>query len=254
MHASHTADGSSLTSPYDSASGHQSTWITEERVGKMRKRLNGLKSSAEHLIEHMQQPAIDKDTLQEIHEHMDFMDAQISHFHASVENVASKWHRSHAMAITQMGDTLPMGLVVPVVIDCFVDGFLIGVSVALSPKAGFILAFANCLEMAFLGMAYSTRLVKCTGSTLFMRYLALYSPPVLMCLSAGLGAQLGTLSEAVPAVFVGFVAFGVVALLFLVCNELLIEARNAQGEEERWWISIMIFAGIYVVLMVSHSL
>lgn len=53
---------------------------------------------------------------------------------------------------TEEGDTLPIGLVVPVTIDCFVDGFLIGVSVAVSRKAAFILAAANCMEMAFLGM------------------------------------------------------------------------------------------------------
>ena len=61
------------------------------------------------------------------------------------------------------GDKVPYGLVVPVIMDCFTDGFLIGVAVALSFKAGIILGAANCLEMSFLGMAYSTRLVKCTG-------------------------------------------------------------------------------------------
>jgi hypothetical protein len=52
--------------------------------------------------------------------------------------------------------------------------------------------------------------------------------------------------------FIAFVAFGVVALLFLVCNELLIEARNAQGEDEKWWISLCIFAGVYVVLLADR--
>lgn len=40
-----------------------SGWITEERVVKMRKRLNGLKNSAAHLLEHIREPNIDKDTL-----------------------------------------------------------------------------------------------------------------------------------------------------------------------------------------------
>lgn len=48
------------------------------------------------------------------------------------------------------------------------------------------------------------------------------------------------------------VAFGTVALLFLVCNELLIEAREAQGEDERWYISIMVFVGVYIVIMLDH--
>eukprot|EP01034_Spumella_vulgaris_P025457 gene25457-31921_t len=244
-------DGDCVIASMQSAS---SFWMSKERVKVMRRRLCDLKSSAEHLIEHIQQPSIDKQALQEMHIHMDIMDAQIEHFHASVETAASRWHRDRIMPLTSLGDTLPMGLVVPVVVDCFVDGLLIGVSVALSSKAGIILAAANCLEMAFLGMAYSTRLVKCTGSSQGTRLIALYAPPLLMFLSAGLGALLGDLSQAIPAVFVGFVAFGVVSLLFLVCNELLIEARNAQGEDERWWISIQTFIGVYVVLMLSHVL
>lgn len=59
---------------------------------------------------------------------------------------------------------MPYGLVVPVALDCFTDGFLIGVAVALSFHAGVILGAANCLEMSFLGMAYAARLFKCTGN------------------------------------------------------------------------------------------
>ncbi len=69
----------------------------------------------------------------------------------------------------------------------------------------------------------------------------MYAPPVVMFFSAGLGAMLAF----------DVVAF-VVALLFLVCNELLIEAKNAQGEDEKWWISLCIFLGIYMVLIVNQ--
>ena len=101
-------------------------------------------------------------------------------------------------------------------------------------------------------MAYSSRLIKCTGASLLSRNIATYVPPILMFLSAGIGAALASAAAGAPVVFIAFVAFGVVALLFLVCNELLIEAREAQGEEERWWISVMVFAGIYIVLMLNH--
>ena len=66
------------------------------------------------------------------------------------------------------------------------------------------------------------------------------------------GAAIGGAATGEPIIFVAFVSFGVVALLFLVCNELLIEAKNAQGDEEKWWISIMVFLGIFVVLMLNH--
>ena len=48
-----------------------------------------------------------------------------------------------------------------------------------------------------------------------------------MLAGAVIGAAIGDASKATPAVFTGFVAFGVVALLFLVTHELLIEAHEA---------------------------
>jgi len=48
--------------------------------------------------------------------------------------------------------------------------------------------------------------------------------------------------------FTGFVAFGVVALLFLVTHELLIEAHESTKESEVMWISMIFFLGIYIVV------
>ena len=187
-----------------------------------------------------------------MHAHMATMGRQIIKFHDIVESNASKWRRNCSLPQTQIGDRLPVNLILPVTVDCFVDGFLIGVSVAISPKAGFILAVANCFEMSFLGMAYASRLVKCTGASVLSRNLALYGPPVIMFLAAGVGALMAHTVKHIPMIFIAFVALGVVALLFLVCNELLIEAKNAQGEDEKWWISICIFLGIYMVLIVNQ--
>lgn len=214
-----------------------------------------MRYTVEHLLEHIApDQQIDKDVLHEMRVHMDDMDGQISLFHAQIEQSASKWKRSHQLVATHEGDKLPMGLVLPVIMDCFVDGFLMGISTSISLQAGYILGFANSLEMAFLGMAYAARLVKCTGSSYKARVAALYGPPLLMFVSAGVGASIGDATRQITALFIGMVAFGAVALLFLVCNELLIEAREAQGEDERWWISIMVFVGIYLVLMMDHVL
>jgi hypothetical protein len=40
----------------------------------------------------------------------------------------------------------------------------------------------------------------------------------------------------------------------LVCNELLIEAHEAHEADEKWWITVQIFAGIYLVLMTEDLL
>ena len=142
-----------------------------------------------------------------------------------------------------------MGLLLPVIVDSIVDGFLIGLSVALSPKAGYILSGANCLEMSFLGMALTVRVMKCTGSSELVRNLSIVAPPFIMLLASTLGALVGMIVLDHHVFFVIFVSFGVVALLFLVCNELLIEAKSIQGDEEIWWITCMIFVGIYLVLI-----
>jgi zinc transporter ZupT len=228
-----------------------SQWVTEERKAQIRKGVAGLRFTAEYLLEHIHEQAIDTKTLHEMRIHMDYMDKQIHYFHEHIENAASKWRRRQLLE-TQEGDYLPMGLVLPVLMDCWVDGFLIGISVAINLQAGIILGFANCLEMGFLGMAYATRLVKCTGSSWTARTVALYGPPLVMLFAAGIGAMIGEVTRSLPALFIGMVAFGSVALLFLVCNELLIEAKETQGEEERWWISIMVFVGVYLVLMIDH--
>lgn len=133
----------------------------------------------------------------------------------------------------------------------FVDGFLIGVACALSRRAGWILALANCLEMAFLGMAVSMRVRKCTGSSSFVRYACIVVPPFIMLGATVLGAVVGSISKLYPVLFVTFVAFGVIALLYLVFNELLVEAREAQEGDIRWWVTAVVFVGIYVVLMMD---
>lgn len=249
-----TTSAGAISSLHPSSPPKSSNWVTEDRKLVMKKKLVKIKHIVAHLVEHIDEPMIDKHVLHEMYEHMTAMDRQIEKFHNIIESSASKWRRNSALPQTQIGDKLPFNLILPVTIDCFVDGFLIGVSVAISPKAGFILASANCFEMSFLGMAYASRLVKCTGTSALRRNLALYGPPVVMFFAAGLGSLMASAVRHIPMIFVAFVAFGVVALLFLVCNELLIEAKNAQGEEEKWWISICIFAGIYMVLIINQLL
>jgi phage shock protein A len=58
---------------------------TDAKRIQLKGRLNGLKATATHLVEHIKEAVIDKDTLQEIHEHMEHMDIQLSSFHSSVE-------------------------------------------------------------------------------------------------------------------------------------------------------------------------
>lgn len=203
--------------------------LSEDQKLDMNSKLKDLKGKIAHLVDHLSEEQIDTSTLQEIHDHMDEVTECLDQFHHSVETSAFKWRRTRHFPETSLGEKIPMKLFMPVLIDSFVDGFLIGVTCGLAPRAGLILGFANCLEMAFLGMALAARVSKCTGSPLFLRNAAIAVPPIVMFIASGLGAAIGSATTAIPIVFISFVAFGVVALLFLVCNELLIEAKEAQG-------------------------
>lgn len=152
--------------------------LTLERKVAMKKRLRNLQLIVEHVIEHISEihneksegesmvgltSGLDVSLLREIHAHMDQMEREIKSFHDSVAKVNQRWrrHLHRPLPVVEVGDKLPAGLIVPVTLDCFVDGFMIGIACALSPPAGIILGAANCLEMSFLGMAYSTRITKC---------------------------------------------------------------------------------------------
>ena len=90
------------------------------------------------------------------------------------------------------------------------------------PPVGIILGVANTLEMSFLGMAYTTRIMKCTGSSSTLRLLSTYIPPLIMFAASGFGGWMVESGQFIgnPAIFIGFVAFAVVLLLALV-NDLL---------------------------------
>lgn len=233
-------------------------WVTDTKKLQIKGRLTGLRATAQHLVGHIQEANVDDETLVEMHEHMEHMDLQLSSFHEQVENAAAKWRRSRptSMASTHTGDKVPFSLVIPVVFDCFLDGMLIGVACCLSPAGGIILGVANSLEMIFLGIAYATRLAKCTGSSEDYRSVITYFPPFFIFLGAGLGGWVADASslDHHPALFVGYTAFVAVILMALVCGELLVQAKEAQGESTTWWVNSFILVGVYGVLVTDRAI
>lgn len=222
-------------------------------------RLGNLNAITDHIIEHIQEDVVDKALIKELYDHMGEMETQITKFHSSVCDIGNRWVRkgrsARSLPVVEEGDSIPVNLVIPVVIDCFVDGFLIGIAVSLAPKAGFVLCAANCLEMSILGMAYSGAVSKCTKSSELMRQLALYVPPLIMWLAAGLGAAVGAASYKTPSIFVAFVAFGIVNLVFLACVELIPEAKEINEKEEngKWYILAPVFFGLWLIILLDGA-
>ena len=99
-------------------------------------------------------------------------------------------------------------------------------------------------------MALTVRVMKCTGSSSLVRYASVIGPPIIMLFSSSLGALIGTVVMENHIMFVVLVSFGIVALLFLVCNELLIEAKHSQVPTVSFWCSSCSFAPVYVYVYV----
>ena len=132
------------------------------------------------------------------------------------------------------GSRLPLSLLAAVYVDSFIDGFLLGISCQVNKHAGLVLAAANVLEMGFVGASFANTVSRCTAESAFTRRLAIYSAPAVLLGSSVVGTILGNFAISIPALFVGFVAFGCVGLIFLVTHELLIEA-SATAQNERVW-------------------
>ena len=56
-----------------------------------------------------------------------------------------------------------------------------------------------------------------------------------------------------PTLFVGLIGFSIVALLFLVTQELLAEAAELGGEGV-WYISVWLFVGVFTIVVLERHL
>jgi ZIP family zinc transporter len=122
----------------------------------------------------------------------------------------------------------PVGLLTVTGIDILVDGLVLGIAFAAGAKAGFLLTVALTIEVLFLGLTVANEL----GD--------------LLPLGALLGGPVATLPAAIRG---GFLAFGLIALLYLVTEELLVEAHET---EDRPWVTAMFFAGFLLLLLLDE--
>lgn len=119
---------------------------------------------------------------------------------------------------------LPVGLLATVALDLAIDGLLVGIGATLGAEQGRVLTIALTLEVLFLALSMSAGLAA-AGAT---RGRAAAIPSVLS-LSLAVGAVGGAaLLDGAPQDLVAAVlAFGAAALLYLVTEELLVEAHEA---------------------------
>ena len=128
------------------------------------------------------------------------------------------------------------GFLIATFIDIAVDGFIIGAGFAAGGGTGMILALGLSVELLFLGLALTSE------STKGWRIVAISGAlgiTVLVC--AMLGSFL--LTGASSTVIAAALAFSAAALLYLVTEELLIEAHEV---EEKPIATLVLFGGFLV--------
>lgn len=128
---------------------------------------------------------------------------------------------------------LNTGLLMATFIDVATDGFIIGAGFAAGGETGTILALGLSVELLFLGLALTSE------ATRGWRIVALSSALGVTVLTAAVIGNI-LLTGASHSVIGGTLAFSAAALLYLVTEELLVEAHEV---EEKPISTLVLFGG-----------
>lgn len=184
--------------------------------------------------------------------------ATLHHVHSHAESAnfrrwrpANQWKPPEAQQKLDDGlfaeESFPWALILAVVLDSFVDGMLIGLAGSVATGSGILMAIATAIEMGFLGYSFACSIVQSMRPCKATVVLAL--PPVAMLLAAAAAGAGASVVEGTPA-FVALIAFALVALLFLVVDELLSEAKEKE-ESGEWHIGIWLYLGLIASIVLD---
>ncbi|OJW13900.1 transporter [Mucilaginibacter sp. 44-25] len=145
----------------------------------------------------------------------------------------------------QESKALPWGIMTAIGIDLLLDGILLGIGFAAGAKEGVLLALALALECFSLGMATVTTLL---GSSLSKKTVIfiLLGLSGLFIIGALIGLML--LHGAGDKVLELILSFGSAALLFLVTEELLVEAHE---EKDSPFYTAAFFGGFLIFIILG---
>lgn len=143
------------------------------------------------------------------------------------------------------GKPKPSGLMVVVGIDILIDGLLIGIGFSVGAQQGLLLTFALTMEILFLGLSVAAALGR-AGVNRRNVIFASAGLAVLFLLGAVSGITI--FSTLTGSVFTAVLAFGLAALLYLVTEELLIEAHEVP---DTLLSTTIFFVGFLTLLIIS---
>ncbi|KQO05205.1 ZIP family metal transporter [Sphingomonas sp. Leaf242] len=141
----------------------------------------------------------------------------------------------------------PIAMLGAVAVDILIDGLVLGLAFVAGGKAGVLLTIALTLEVLFLGLTVTTEL----GETIKSKA-RIIGITMGIALLLPIGAAIATPVATFPAVVIaGFLSFGLMALLYLVTEELLVEAHE---KPDTPLISAMFFIGFLGLLLIEEVL
>lgn len=142
-----------------------------------------------------------------------------------------------------------MSLTVTAGVDTLVDGFVIGLGFVVGGGTGALLAVALAIELFFLGLSASASLGQSGKSPRFMLAVAVGLGLLVMIGSA---AGVILLGGASGAVITAVLAFGAIALLYLVTEELLVNVRSVPETPTHTLVLFTGFILVFVIEMLVH--
>jgi zinc transporter ZupT len=141
----------------------------------------------------------------------------------------------------------PAAFLLTVCVDSILDGVLIGIATAAGPSAGPMLALSLCVEMSFLGLTLATAMA---GQPSRNSIPASFLGPLFIVIGSCCGGLLSSALTDNPLAMIGLLSFGVAALLFMVAEELLLEAHE-EGGNHIWWVDLQLYVGFFVSILLG---
>lgn len=148
------------------------------------------------------------------------------------------------------GDGAPRtakSLLIVVLVDVVIDGILVGVGFAAGKEKGILIMVALTIEVLFLGLATIGELLEAGATRARAMGMACFIASLLLA-DAAVGAVLSALVGG--ALLVGLLAFSAAALLYLVTEELLVEAHETP---ETPLSTAVFFVGFIVLFLVESA-
>ncbi|HQU69627.1 MAG TPA: transporter [Albidovulum sp.] len=141
----------------------------------------------------------------------------------------------------------PVGMLTGIGVDILVDGLVLGIGFAVDLRTGILLTVALTLELLLLGLTSVTALREVFPRPA-MRLIGVAVLAMMLPLGVLLAAPVALLPEQAN---LGVLTFGLVALLFLVTEELLVEAHEV---EEKSWVTALFFVGFLGLLLLDEMM